>query len=155
MKDNVFIKYLEETMGISSSRFIPKPVSADEVGKLFWDLFKGDYKNISGLPYQVEYEADADQAVLDYVYLGKSWDSQSAAILRIIMERQIQMISSAYGLQAEGRPIISLPKNFPDAKRKPALFLALLYQTELPLPVSDRSDFELPPLAQVAPLTRQ
>lgn len=155
MEDNAFIQYLEEIMQMSSNKFIPKSVDHDEVIKLLYGLFQQDFKDIYSLPYQASYENEADQAILNYIHHDQPWSGLSVGVLRVLLERQTQMTSLAVGLKTEGRSIISLPKNFPLAKRPKALILALLYRTELPLPIKNESNLELPPLAQVAPLKRQ
>ncbi|WP_190277826.1 hypothetical protein [Colwellia psychrerythraea] len=44
----------------------------------------------------------------------------------------------------ESNPVTAIPQGLPKAKILPGILLALAYGMELPFPVKDRSDFEVP-----------
>jgi len=115
-------------------------LSGAEVVEALWplnDWFHERIEEISALAYQAEFEADADLAIQRFVEGAgtDAWSSVSPQVLRVLLERHTQAVTLASVNQAEGNPLLPIPRAVPKQAWLGAAMLFLMYQMKLPFPV--------------------
>lgn len=142
---DVLFAFFSEHCGDAWQTSSPVPLSAWEVIEALWPLnayFKREYKAFRALPYSAACEAQADEALLQFVFEG-AWGLVSIDTWRVILERQQQAIMALpLHEMSGGKPRVYIPPMLPDAARTGAAILAVLHKMKLPFPVADRANYE-------------
>ncbi len=117
--------------------------------ELLWplnDMFRARLRDIRGLPYSTEFEAEADTAIEAYADEpgAGAWAKISPGAWRVLLERHLQALAHALMGQATGNFIMEIPAGLPEYQQRAALMLVWLHGMKLPTPPADRSLFELP-----------
>lgn len=112
------------------------------------DLFRPRLHEIRALPYDPEFEAEADAAIERMAEdAAGAWAGLSPGAWRVLLERHLQMLVVATANMAVGNRLMTLPPGPPltDEELRVALALLWLLQMKLPFPAVDRSLHEFPP----------
>jgi len=135
----------------------PCMLSGMDVVAALWplnDLFRPHLADVGQLPYEPQYEADADKAVEGFVARGvTAWSELPAGVWRVLMERHLQALVVASANEAAGNSaFMAVPEELPAASIPGAAMIYMLHGMKLPYPVKQRSADGFPPLG--APVSR-
>lgn len=117
--------------------------------ELLWplnDMFRARLPEIRGVPYDRDFEAEADAAIEAYAEAPEegTWRGLSLGAWRVLLERHQQAIAVAAVYEAQGRPVMTVPAGFSEDVLRVALMLHGLLRMKLPRPPAERSGLELP-----------
>jgi hypothetical protein len=157
--DDLFLLYVQSRIDGPLDSREPAYLGGWQVVEALWPLnqrFRPNLEQIRALPYQREFEREADAAIeaMAFERPDADWSGVSAQAWRVLLERQQQGIMLAIVNEIQGNPLMPLPAGFPQDGRTVAAMLFVLYQMPLPFPVGDRSHLELPPGGPPASLRR-
>lgn len=128
----------------------PVPLSALEFIEAMWplnDVFRSRIHQIRAIPYRPKLESQADKAIELFAAQPQvgTWSKQPTGVWRVLFERhlQLQVVASA-NVVAGNRKFTSIPDGLPEDQRLPGLMLLWLHSMELPMPIENRAETELP-----------
>lgn len=156
---DLFRAFVLQELGVPLDDTKPAWLSGGDVTAALWalnDRFRPNLHQIASLPYQAEFEAEADAAIEAMVFnrLGADWSGVSANAMRVLLERQQQGIVVAMANEAVGNPLMAVPAGLPSSANIDAVMLVLLHGMKLPFPARDRAGFEIPVGTSAASLRR-
>lgn len=135
-------RYFERVTGHALELSRPMPMSGMEVIEALWPLnavFTPLHARLKTLRYEGCFEADADAAI-ETDPSASAWPALPLGVLRVLLERQQQMLVVAGANQAAGTAAVTfIPHDLPDAHRTAAVALLFLHGMKLPWPPGDRS----------------
>ncbi|MDI1279273.1 hypothetical protein [Methylobacter sp.] len=121
-----------------------------EVIEALWplnDVFRPLMPEISTLPYAPDLEAEADQAIENFIRGDgeTAWENLPLGVWRVLAERHTQSLVVASANEAAGNPLMTIPEDLPEYAWLCAAMLYLMYQMKLPYPVKPLSLDKFPP----------
>jgi hypothetical protein len=145
MSNDLYITFLEKCLGKSPDDGEILALSGSEVVEAMWplnDKFKPYLHRIAALPYDARFEQEADDAIEALVFKSSDWNDISAQAWRVLLERQQQALIF-FQLQAD-EPLVPIPAELNPIHYSAAVWLFVLHQWSLPLPIADRSNLAMP-----------
>ena len=119
--------------------------------ELLWplnDMFRARLSEFAHLPYDADFEAEADEAIRGYAQTPEAgaWRHLSPGAWRVLLERHQQLIVVAMANEHAGNPMLTLPGlgRMEETALRAGLMLFWLLGMKLPFPVADRSHLVLP-----------
>lgn len=135
-------RYFEQVTGHALALSRPVPLSGMEVVEALWPLnavFTPLFARLKTLRYEACFEVDADAAI-EADPNGSDWSALPLGALRVLLERQQQMLVMASANEAAGNDAVTfIPHDLPAGHRTAAVALLFLHRMKLPWPVADRS----------------
>lgn len=140
MSNELYIKYLKQCLGKVPEGPTTLALSGAEVVEALWplnDRFRPYLHRIATLPYDAGFEKEADDAIERLVFNGDNWETLSAQAWRVLLERQEQGLIFFQAQPDE--PFVPIPEALAPKHYAAAVWLFVLHQRKLPLPIADRS----------------
>jgi hypothetical protein len=159
MNSEMLIEFLERQLGRSLDEAAPVKLRGWDVVEALWplnDIFRPVHPLVRTVAYDWQYEASADIAIEQFAKEvgARSWDNLPVQTWRVLLERYVQLTKVALAVEADGRPLTTMPSGLSRVALTAALMLALLHGMKLPWTPGDRSSDVLPSGPPV-PLRRQ
>jgi len=110
-----------------------------QVAERLWplnDVFRRRLHEVADLEYDARYTTAADSAIDDMVALGdlEVLGRAPAGVVRVLLERQRQMLVVALANEEAGNPVTTLPSGLSPGQQCVGLVLLLLRGMALPWP---------------------
>lgn len=153
MKDStqqLLMAYIAATLNKMPNEWgAPRVLSGMNVVEALWplnDVFRPHLADVGELPYDSQYEAEADAAVEGYVIHGiEAWINLPAGVWRVLMERHQQALVVACANEAAGNAeLMTIPAALPETSILGAAMIYMLHGMTLPFPAKPRLASEFP-----------
>ena len=147
---DLFNEFAEQVLGRPLNTVKPQWMSGWQVVEALWplnEIFRPVIVRLRTIPYNPEFEVEADAAIALLASNANAWRSADlpAGALRVLLERQQQMLVVAAANEAAGNMrVMPIPPGFSESQRTVAAVLFFLHGMKLPQPPADRSGFEVP-----------
>lgn len=147
---DLFNAYAEKVLGKPLDSVRPQHLSGWQVVEALWpinEVFRPLISRLRTLSYNADFEEEADAAIELLAENINAWHDAtlSAGALRVLLERQQQMIVVACANEAAGNlRVMPIPPGFSANQRTIAAVLFFLHGMKLPFPIIDRTGFEVP-----------
>lgn len=139
--------YVQLATGRPLESFRPAPYSGWQVVQALWPLnerFRTNLPQIRSITYDRMFETEADLAVEALVLQNDEWASITPRAWRVLLERQLQLMTVALMLERSGQPMTRVPEELAVGHQSTVAIADVLHSMKLPMPPADRSGFELP-----------
>jgi hypothetical protein len=158
VKNDLLRQYMEAVIGHRLEESNLVYLTGDEVVESLFVLIERFTKNITqirSIPYNAQFEQEADVAIAAEIQQNKDWSQVSAEAWRVLLERLTQAIMVAQLNQLHQKPLMPIPEDLPAGAWTSASMIFLMHKMKLPFPVTNKSGFAFPAHAVSGSLTRQ
>lgn len=146
----LFDAFAKKILGKPLSSVKPQWLTGWQVIEALWllnDVFRPLMARLQTVEYNMEHEADADAAIALLANNINAWSDIefSAGVLRVLLERHLQMLVVAGANEIAGNiRFMPIPPGFTQSQITVAAMLFFLHGMKLPQLPADRSGFEIP-----------
>lgn len=158
---SALLAFLEQQTGLPENEWTQLPLSPFGLMEALWpmnDVFRPKVIRLKTIRYNSRFEAQADEAVLDFARSlnTKSWESLTSGAWRVLIERHLQMLLVCSANAAANEPVMwTVPHALPKTAYTAAAVLEWWLGMKLLWPPRFSAGLELPEATSQGPIQLQ